>query len=75
MICISEAAILEKARKMPVGYLADCRAASKPNDKGEWCFELQSHADIANKYAKYSLSVADPYRERISGCCDRADQY
>lgn len=75
MICVAEQVIREKARKLPISYLADCQAASTPNDKGEWCFELQAYATLANKYAKYSLSDADPYRSRISGCCDRADQY
>jgi hypothetical protein len=75
MICVPEQAIRDKARKMPVAYLADCQGASKPNEKGEWCFELQTYADLANKYSRYSRSQADPYRERISGCCDRADQY
>lgn len=75
MICVPEQAIRDKARKMPLAYLPDCQAASTPNEKGEWCFELQAYADIANRYAKYSVSEADPYRERISGCCDRADQY
>jgi hypothetical protein len=75
MMCVTEAAIREKARKMPVAYLADCQAASTPNEKGEWCFELEAYADLANKYARYTASEADPYRSRISGCCDRADQY
>jgi hypothetical protein len=75
MICVPKATINEKARKMPIAYLADCQAASTPNEKGEWCFELQAYADLANKYARYSVSEADPYRSRISGCCDRADQY
>jgi hypothetical protein len=74
-ICVEESAIREKARKMPIGYVSDCQAASTPNDKGEWCFELKAYADLANRYAKYSVSEADPYRSRISGCCDRADQY
>lgn len=75
MMCIPEQAIREKARKMPISYLADCQAASTPNDKGEWCFDLKTYADLANKYSKYAVSQADPYRPRISGCCDRADQY
>jgi hypothetical protein len=75
MICVPESAIREKARKMPIAYLADCQAASHPNDKGEWCFELSAYAVLANRYRKYSVSEADPYRTRISGCCDRADQY
>ena len=75
MICAPEAAIREKARKMPVGYLAECQAASRPNNKGEWCFDSEAYAAIANKYARYTLSEADPYRTRISGCCDRADQH
>jgi len=75
MMCIPEQAIREKALKMPIAYLGDCQAASTPNDKGEWCFDLKAYADLANKYSKYSVSVADPYRRRISGCCDRADQY
>lgn len=75
MICIPEQAIREKARKLPIGYIADCQAVSTPNQKGEWCFELQAYADLANRYAKYAVSEADPYRSRISGCCDRADQY
>lgn len=75
MICISEQAILEKARSMPIAYLSDCRSASTPNDMGEWCFEAEAYTVIANRYSKYKLSQADPYAERISGCCDRADQY
>jgi hypothetical protein len=75
MICIPELLIREKARKMPIGYFPDCLAAATPNDNGDWCFELQVYADLANRYAKYSVSQADPYRSRISGCCDRADQY
>ena len=74
-MCISESAIRDKARKMPIAYLADCKAASTPNEKGEWCFDLQAYADLANKYSRYSRSEANPYRSRISGCCDRADQY
>jgi hypothetical protein len=75
MICVPEQTIRDKARKLPISYLADCQAASTSNDKGEYCFELQAYADLANRYAKYSVSEADPYRSRISGCCDRADQY
>lgn len=75
MICVPESAIREKAKAMPVAYLSDCQAASTPNEKGEWCFELADYAELANRYAKYRRSEADPYRERISGCCDRADQY
>jgi hypothetical protein len=75
MICVPKQSIEDKARKMPIGYFADCKAASTPNNKGEWCFELEIYADLAKRYAKYSVSEADPYRSRISGCCDRADQY
>lgn len=75
MICVSEQAIREKARKLPVSYLADCKGASTPNDRGEWCFEPAAYASLANKYARYRPSEADPYHARISGCCDRADQY
>lgn len=74
-ICVAESAIREKARKMPLAYVADCQAVSTPNERGEWCFELKAYAELANKYAKYAVSEADPYRPRISGCCDRADQY
>jgi len=74
-MCVPEASIREKARKMPVGYLDECQAASTPNDKGEWCFEPKVYAALARKYSRYSTSTADLYRERISGCCDRADQY
>ena len=76
-MCVPETVIREKARKMPISYLADCQAASTPNDKGEWCFELKVYTALANKYAKYSVSElakVEPGR-RISGCCDRADQY
>jgi hypothetical protein len=75
MMCVAETVIREKARKMPISYLADCQAVSTPNDAGEWCFDLRAYADLANKYARYTVSEADPYRSRISGCCDRADQY
>lgn len=75
MICVSEQAVREKAKKLPMSYLADCQSASTPNEGGEWCFEPAAYAEIARRYAKYSVSEADPYRSRISGCCDRADQY
>ena len=77
MMCVPESAIREKARNLPIGYLADCQANSTPNDKGEWCFELQAYADLANKYSRYTRSETDRFvpGQRISGCCDRADQY
>ncbi len=76
MICVPEQAIRDKARSLPIGYLSDCESASTRNQKGEWCFELKAYADIANRYAKYTRSESDRFvpGQRISGCCDRADQ-
>lgn len=75
MICVSEADIRAKARKMPLAYLADCQGNSTPNDKGQWCFTKEAYNAIRERYRGYAVSEADPYRSRISGCCDRADQY
>lgn len=60
---------------MPIGYLEDCRSHATITKDGEWCFEPKRYSELAAKYRKYARSQSDPYRDRISGCCDRADQY
>jgi hypothetical protein len=76
MICVSAETMQAKATKMPIGYLQDCQAVAviKPQS-GHWCFDPADFDRIRNKYRGFAVSAADPYRERISGCCDRADQY
>lgn len=66
---------LENAAKThPVGYLQECLALGK-QEGDSVVFEDDVYASLVAKYRKYNPSEADPYRERISGCCDRADQY
>lgn len=74
MICVPEEVMQLKAKSMPMAYLDDCRAVAHV-ENGQWCFEVPDYAQLRRKYDKYTHSEADPYRERISGCCDRADQY
>jgi len=75
MICVSDKALQERASTMPIGYLADCQASATKDKNGLWWFSYEDFKRLSDKYAKYARSEADPYRERISGCCDRADQY
>jgi hypothetical protein len=64
----------EQAKQKPIGYLQECLAAGKQD--GELVlFEDEAFAELVAKFGRYRQSEADPYRERISGCCDRADQY
>lgn len=75
MICVQVSAIQDKAKRSPVGYLEDCRKAASIVKETEWCFEADKYAELAKKYSKFTRSSADPFSDRISGCCDRADQY
>ncbi len=76
MICVSEATIVAKASKMPLAYLSDCKAAAHIRTAdGHWCFKPSDFFKIRQKYRGYAVSEADRFREIISGCCDRADQY
>jgi hypothetical protein len=78
MIPVFEKDILEKASRMPAGYLSDCRAAAIIDaHSGVWSFSEKDFASIRRKYRGYAVSEADQFREGeiISGCCDRADQY
>ena len=78
MICVSDETLRDKASKMPIGYLADCQAAATIRaEDGHWCFTVEDFQRIRRKYRGYAVSEAEQYRagERISGCCDRADQY
>lgn len=74
MICIPEEVMQLRAKQMPISYLDDCRALANV-ENGKWCFEIPNYVQMRRKYSKYAVSASDPYRERISGCCDRADQY
>jgi len=78
MICIRAETIHAKAAKMPLAYLAECKAAAQIRaDDQYWCFAPSEFFRIRSKYRRYTVSEADAYREGeiISGCCDRADQY
>ena len=74
MICVSLQVLHAKAKTMPIGYLEDCRAHATVSDD-QYCFTAKDFKKLVAKYRRYSVSDSDPYRERISGCCDRADQY
>jgi len=78
MICVSADTIYEKAAKMPLAYLDDCKAVAKIRAADQhWCFAPSDFSRIRQKYRGYAVSEADTFREGeiISGCCDRADQY
>jgi hypothetical protein len=75
MICFTEKAIRNKARKMPIAYLSECEALRVKGSDGLWCYTPENLEAIRKKFGTYRVSTADPYRSRISGCCDRADQY
>lgn len=78
MICVAADTIYAKAAKMPLAYLADCKAAAQIRTAdGHWCFKPSDFFRIRQRYRGFAVSEADRFREGeiISGCCDRADQY
>jgi hypothetical protein len=78
MICIDATKIYDKAARMPLAYLEDCRSVAtvRPEDN-YWCFTADDYYRLRRKYRGYAVSESDAYQEgeAISGCCDRADQY
>lgn len=64
----------EQAKHKPIGYLQACLAAGKLEGDAV-VFSDEAYSALSAKYWRYAKSEADPYRERVSGCCDRADQY
>lgn len=64
----------EQAKHKPIGYLQECLAAGK-QDGDTVAFSDEAYSALISKFSRYAKSEADPYRSRISGCCDRADQY
>lgn len=75
MLALAPEVIALRASKMPLSYMEEIKAAATIREDGCYCFDPAEFLRIRNKYRKYAVSQADPYRERISGCCDRADQY
>jgi hypothetical protein len=76
MIYIANIDLEQTAKSRPIGYLEDCKkAASHCTENGFWAFDKDAFEALVQKYRKYSASASDPYQARISGCCDRADQY
>lgn len=76
MICVTDAAITAKSKRLPWAYFQDCKAVAHIKD-GQWCFEPADYLALREKYRGYAVSESDQFREGeiISGCCDRADQY
>jgi hypothetical protein len=76
VICVPQEVLEQKAKKMPIAYMADCKAAATISG-GQWCFSVKDYQTIRQKYRGYAVSESDRFvkGERISGCCDRADQY
>lgn len=64
----------EAAKGKPIGYLTECLRVGRQEGDAV-VFEQEKYEQLVAKYSKYRASQADPYRSRISGCCDRADQY
>jgi hypothetical protein len=83
MICVPASSIYEKAARMPVAYISDCKAVAQIRTADQfWCFKPSDFFRIRQKYRGYAVSevvVEEKQRiqegEIISGCCDRADQY
>jgi len=78
LLCVPASVIIEKAAKMPLSYLEECRSVALIRREDDfWCFAPSDFFRIRQKYRGYAVSEADRFREGeiISGCCDRADQY
>lgn len=65
------------ARFKPVGYFRDrlCKRVEEHSTENVWAYTRADDDEIERKYQRYVISTADLPQERISGCCDRADQY
>lgn len=68
--------IRKQAASKPIGYWKE-REFKRLSSSTDliWSYLLHDDSAIEREFAKFAVSEADPYRERISGCCDRADQY
>lgn len=76
LICVPAAAVAEKAARMPVAYLDDCKATAVVSTDDFWCWHPSDFFKIRVKYQGFARSEVDRHAEGeiISGCCDRADQ-
>lgn len=66
-----------EARWKPINYLQvreEKRIAEYSTDT-HWVYLPEVDAAITAEYDKYKPTFSDIPMERISGCCDRADQY
>lgn len=76
MICVPENLIIEKSRRVRIGYLERCRELSAKNESGEWCFLEDDYQTIASEFPIRTRSEMNKITDGpISGCCDRADQF
>jgi hypothetical protein len=84
-VCHKESAIRRRAATMPVGYLRAREAAAMVDAQlpGYWCYTAESEAEIRAAWPVRKWRVSEPELtqrtrsangERVSGCCDRADQ-
>ena len=64
----------KQAKAKPIGYLDQCLSVGVQNGDTV-AFTDEAYSALVAKFARYRLSQSDPYQGRISGCCDRADQY
>tara|TARA_R110000868_G_scaffold404193_1_gene682115 strand:- start:156 stop:434 length:279 start_codon:yes stop_codon:yes gene_type:complete len=73
----TEEEMQQRARKQHISYLDECRKVATIDEKTkEWCFEDKDWVALRFKFRGFVSSIAnEAYDVRISGCCDRADQY
>ena len=78
MICVPAKSIHAKSKTKPVAYLKECRELASINEQYDlWCYTELQYEYLKNKYSRYAVSEASKFKhgDKISGCCDRADQY
>ena len=82
MTCIALSDIRARANRLPVAWLRDMLAAGEESSSGSHrCYPNGEAEAIAARYAGFAASTADQHERRaaragrVSGCCDRADQF
>lgn len=79
MICYEEALIREMSKVRPIGWLQHRTAHKLPTLLAHnWCYDEAVDANIDKQFPRGTVSnvAREEIRAgRISGCCDRADQY
>lgn len=66
-----------EARWKPIAYMSEreARKIDEYSNDEYWVYTPEDEAAISAEFDKYKPTFSDIPMERISGCCDRADQY